>query len=164
MTHQQLFSLMLIDPDLYGAQTWNHELSKLQGTCPVTPVCMLSPVLAYEQVRQSFLSGIKGIVYKDADRDEILRAITTLLAGRIHFPGQLFKTETTAHRAYDPLLTKRQQEILLLIASGYSNKAIANQLVIAEGTVKRHVYNLFRVLGVRNRIEAIKAGKEQALI
>ncbi|HXQ34877.1 MAG TPA: helix-turn-helix transcriptional regulator, partial [Anaerolineales bacterium] len=56
----------------------------------------------------------------------------------------------------DPDLTKREKEILNLIETGLSNREMAEKLVIAEGTLKRHVANLYQKLGVHNRAQAIK--------
>ena len=53
------------------------------------------------------------------------------------------------------LLTKRQQEVLLLLSQGLSNKGIANRLVLSEGTVKLHVSAIMRTLGARSRTEAV---------
>jgi LuxR family maltose regulon positive regulatory protein len=52
-------------------------------------------------------------------------------------------------------LSKRELQVLRLIAAGYSNKKVADQLVIAIGTVKRHTANIFNKLGVENRTEAV---------
>ena len=56
----------------------------------------------------------------------------------------------------DPDLTRREKEILDLIEMGMSNREMAERLVIAEGTLKRHVANLYQKLGVHNRAQAIK--------
>jgi ATP/maltotriose-dependent transcriptional regulator MalT len=56
----------------------------------------------------------------------------------------------------DPDLTRREKEILNLIEMGMSNREMAEKLVIAEGTLKRHVANLYQKLGVHNRAQAIK--------
>jgi len=56
----------------------------------------------------------------------------------------------------DPDLTRREQEILTLIEMGMSNREMAERLVIAEGTLKRHVANIYQKLGVHNRTQAIK--------
>lgn len=53
------------------------------------------------------------------------------------------------------ILTNREQEILLLVTENYSNQEIAQQLCLAESTVKSHLHNIFRKLGVRNRSEAL---------
>jgi LuxR family transcriptional regulator, maltose regulon positive regulatory protein len=56
----------------------------------------------------------------------------------------------------NPVLTRREKEILRLLANGLSNQEMAEQLVIAEGTLKRHVANLYQKLGVHNRAQAIQ--------
>jgi LuxR family maltose regulon positive regulatory protein len=57
-------------------------------------------------------------------------------------------------------LTKREEEVLALIAAGYSNKQIAGELVISLGTVKRHISNIYRKLGVRRRTQAVARARE----
>jgi len=54
-------------------------------------------------------------------------------------------------------LTKRQQQIAALVCRGHPNKVIARELTLTDGTVKQHVYRIFRKLGVRNRRELIAA-------
>jgi LuxR family maltose regulon positive regulatory protein len=61
-------------------------------------------------------------------------------------------------------LSGRELEVLRLIASGASNKKIANELVIAIGTVKRHTVNIFNKLGVENRMEAVAKAREMGLL
>jgi LuxR family maltose regulon positive regulatory protein len=63
----------------------------------------------------------------------------------------------------DPL-SGRELEVLRLIAAGASNKKIANELVIAIGTVKRHTVNIFNKLGVENRTEAVAKAREMGLL
>lgn len=58
--------------------------------------------------------------------------------------------------AHGPVLTRREKEILQLLAQGLSNQEMAEKLVIAEGTLKRHVANLYQKLGVHNRAQAIQ--------
>ncbi|MER3488256.1 MAG: hypothetical protein C4307_05855 [Chloroflexota bacterium] len=54
-----------------------------------------------------------------------------------------------------PKLTKREEEILNLIVQGYRNKPIADKLFISENTVKNHIRNIFRKLGINNRLNLI---------
>jgi len=58
-------------------------------------------------------------------------------------------------RVEGPVLTRREREILQLLAVGLSNQEMAERLVIAEGTLKRHIANLYQKLGVHNRAQAI---------
>ena len=60
-----------------------------------------------------------------------------------------------------PVLTKREREILQLLALGLSNQEMADKLIIAEGTLKRHVANLYQKLGVHNRTQAIRHFNQQ---
>jgi two-component system, NarL family, response regulator LiaR len=71
-------------------------------------------------------------------------------------------------KAHEPnktnICSNREKEILRLIAVGKTNQEIADQLVLAPGTVKRHVHNLFSKLQVRNRTEAIAYARNQDLL
>jgi DNA-binding NarL/FixJ family response regulator len=61
-------------------------------------------------------------------------------------------------------LTDREREVLQALARGLSNREIADELVITEGTVKNHVSNLIEKLGVRDRTQAVLRGQELGLI
>jgi LuxR family maltose regulon positive regulatory protein len=61
-------------------------------------------------------------------------------------------------------LSEREQQVLQLLAQGASNQEIAQQLVIAYDTVKRHVSHIFSKLGVQNRMRAIKRAQELGLL
>jgi LuxR family transcriptional regulator, maltose regulon positive regulatory protein len=64
-------------------------------------------------------------------------------------------------QAEDPALTRREREILQLLSMGLSNQEIADKLVIAEGTLKRHLANLYQKLGVHNRTQAVRHFHQQ---
>jgi LuxR family maltose regulon positive regulatory protein len=71
---------------------------------------------------------------------------------------------TNNKRAKTILLSKRETELLGLIATGRSNKEIAGELFISIGTVKRHTVNIFNKLEVKNRTEAVAKGRELGLL
>jgi DNA-binding NarL/FixJ family response regulator len=122
----------------------------------------------------SLAAGFHGFISKHQSDAEILGAITDVLSGRIYVPSLLAETgeaatltgrfaaevSPTLSTEADLLkLTKRQREVLSLLARGLSNKEIARALDIAEATTKIHLGALLRALGVRNRTEAAyKAG------
>jgi DNA-binding NarL/FixJ family response regulator len=109
-------------------------------------------------------AGFRGYVHKHQSDKEWISAISDLLSGRIYVPPWLahnqegdisFESSPSANVELETLrLTRRQAEILPLLAKGMSNKEIARELNIAEGTAKVHTTALLRALGARNRTEA----------
>ena len=75
--------------------------------------------------------------------------------GRARAAPARVTTLATAVAARPPRLSRRQREILLMVAQGLANKQIAHRLGIAEGTVKAHIHAIFRALGVSNRTQAV---------
>ena len=111
--------------------------------------------------------GINGYLYKSAGKAEFLEAIHKASNGEMYIHKDLF-TEANMDKkdlmpAFDTnlsnpeqLLTKRELEILKLIAQEYSNNAIADQLFISTGTVDTHRKNIILKLGVKNTVGLIK--------
>ncbi|MGH9693615.1 MAG: LuxR C-terminal-related transcriptional regulator [Bryobacteraceae bacterium] len=109
-------------------------------------------------------AGFRGYVHKHQSDEEWISAISDLLSGRIYVPPWLahhqeaevsFESSPPADTELETLkLTRRQTEVLPLLAKGMSNKEIARELNIAEGTTKVHTTALLRALGARNRTEA----------
>ena len=102
---------------------------------------------------------------KSSQTEKIIRpfieARTGLLAliqqtGRSGFDWVVNLLDGNARQAEGPLLTRREREILQLLSMGLSNQEMAEKLVIAEGTLKRHVANLYQKLGVHNRAQAVR--------
>ena len=105
--------------------------------------------------------GADGYLLKDLEPEEILKKLRRAASGQLVLDDSvsaiLAKTLGEDNRTspiHDPDLTDREAEVLTLIAEGKSNKRIALDLGISDGTVKVHVKNLLRKLGVRSRLEA----------
>lgn len=81
--------------------------------------------------------------------------------GRSGFDWILDQIEGKPRQAEAPALTRREREILQLLSMGLSNQEMAEKLVIAEGTLKRHVANLYQKLGVHNRTQAVRHFHQQ---
>jgi LuxR family maltose regulon positive regulatory protein len=81
--------------------------------------------------------------------------------GRSGFDWVLDHVEEKSGQAEAPALTRREREILQLLSMGLSNQEMAEKLVIAEGTLKRHVANLYQKLGVHNRAQAVRHYRQQ---
>ena len=92
-------------------------------------------------------------------RDELLHFVDHF--GRDGFAWMLESINGNDKQVEGPVLTRREREILQLLATGLSNQEMAEKLVIAEGTLKRHVANLYQKLGVHNRTQAIRHFNQQ---
>ena len=146
-------------------------LNPLKAACeasPATRFAIISSSDTRTDILASLAAGFHGFISKHQSDTDILAAITDILSGRIYVPSSLAEVGNGARRATLPTLstgadalklTKRQREVLSLLARGRSNKEIARALEIAEATTKIHMAALLRALGVRNRTEAaFKAG------
>lgn len=93
-------------------------------------------------------AGVAGVVR----RSELERALVpTVIASA---SGQLCIPRAFAAQAAQPPLSTREKQILAMVVLGFTNLEIAQQLIIAESTVKSHLHSAFRKLGVRTRVEA----------
>jgi DNA-binding NarL/FixJ family response regulator len=116
-------------------------------------------------------AGARGYILKDAQKDDILRAIRAIGRGEAIFSpaiaGRLidfFATPRPAAPAQAfPELTEREREILNLIAQGHSNPEIAARLVLSPHTVRNYVSNIFSKLQVVDRAQAIVRAREAGL-
>jgi DNA-binding NarL/FixJ family response regulator len=117
--------------------------------------------------------GARGFLLKDVSLEQLTGAIRTVVAGgTIHSPAVTERVLRGIDRiapafeasALPEPLTKREREVLRLIAAGSSNKEIADALGAAEGTIKNHASSIFSKLGVRDRTRAVLKGLELGVI
>lgn len=121
-------------------------------------------------VKQLFRSGAKGYLLKNADADTIVQAIETL-AGGGEFMDEMIKKillqesiSGQRRSIFEIPLTKREKEIVQLIADGLSNQEIADRLFIALRTVETHRLNINQKLGVKNSAGVIKEAIKRGMI
>ncbi len=137
------------------------------------PTIILTTFDDDELVLGGLKAGAKGYLLKDVSLEELVDGIQTVASG-----GSIVKPAVTERLLQglkgmetgfssleqpDPLTT-RETEILRLMASGFSNKEIANSLDVAEGTVKNHVSNILSKMGVRDRTRAVLKAFELGMI
>ncbi len=129
---------------------------------PETKVLVLTTFGDETYVAQALKSGASGYLLKDTPFEELTQAIRFVHKGYTQIGPGLGKTVTAPATAAEPdrfpagweELTAREQDILRLIATGASNREIAQTLFIAEKTVKNHVTNILGRLGLRDRTQA----------
>ncbi len=111
--------------------------------------------------RRAFMRGVSGFFYRQDSLAVVLKGVDALLHGEAWIRHQLL-TEFTLGRKRNGSgaaqetaeLTRRELDVLALIAAGASNEEIGDKLCISPHTVKSHVYNVFRKLQVPNRLQA----------
>jgi two-component system nitrate/nitrite response regulator NarL len=124
-------------------------------------ILLLTVSNAHEDVVRALRAGADGYLLKDMEPEEILASLRTAMRGGVAISPELTSLLARALREESgPVepdragLTRREREILQLLAAGLSNKLIARELDVAVGTVKVHVKNLLRKLGLKTRLEA----------
>ena len=120
-------------------------------------------------ISDAFKMGIKGYVMKKAKRDELERAIKTVAKGELYYGQEVMQALLTDNgeeksSAKFESLTKREIEVIKLIAEEKSSSEIAGLLFISKGTVEVHRNKIFKKLGVRNVVGVIKFAMKNNLI
>lgn len=142
---------------------------------PETRVIVLTTFDDDEYVFEGLRAGAVGYLLKDAPSEKLFEAIRTAARGESFLQpsvaakvvAEFARLAGQAAARPQPLpepLSERELEVLRCIASGASNREIAGQLVLAEGTVKNHITNVLSKLGVSDRTQAVLRAKELGLI
>ena len=125
---------------------------------PETKVIILTSFAEHARLHAALEAGAVGYLLKDAEPDDIIRALRDAEAGGVPLspraaaallPGNRPATNATLEQ-----LTARERDVLGLVATGLPNKAIARRLAISEKTVKAHLTRIFAVVGVSDRTSA----------
>ncbi len=132
---------------------------EIKKRCPETKILVLTIHNMEEYILESLRAGANGYVLKDADQEELLLAIKTVLEGKSFLSpsvskkvieGYLEGKKSVKTDTSWETLTQREREVLKLIAEGYKNKEIANLLFISAKTVEKHRANLMKKLDIHN--------------
>ena len=130
---------------------------KILAEMPEQKILILTSFLDDEKVFPALASGAKGYILKTSQAAEIASAIRKVASGQDVLSGAVKeKINQQKHRKpelYDNL-SKREMEVLKILAQGLSNQEIADQLFISLKTVKTHVSNIFNKLEVNDRTQA----------
>lgn len=143
---------------------------------PLIPIVVVSSEEGVSVIKQALSYGASGYVCKSSSASTLLRALRLALDGSIYVPMQFLQRNgkpsesrnlsgdsgNTNHEKV--ILTKRQKQVLSLLIKGSSNKEIAEQINLTQGTVKVHVAALFQCLRVNKRTEAATVAKLMGLV
>jgi DNA-binding NarL/FixJ family response regulator len=119
-----------------------------------------------QHVEAAFAAGAVAYVLKTAHPDDLTSAIRQAFEHSIYLAGGVRPTPAPATKTLDdsPGLTRRELEILQLVAEGHSNAELARMLWVTEQTVKFHLSNIYRKLNVSNRTEASRWAPRRGLL
>ena len=137
-------------------------LRRLKDLGTMSKIIMLTIHQDREYLFETMKIGADGYVLKDSDADSLIKAIRDVNMGKTYIQPSIASMlvegleEKDSNKELDKIrqLTKREYEVLSLIAEGLSNKDIADKLFISEKTVKNHVSSIFKKLDVNDRIQA----------
>lgn len=152
-------------------------VGQLRNWFPQLRILVVSPLLDFDQISAFLMNGAQGCILRSERVEEVGKAIKTVAEGGVYFPSFLDSLSSSedlntsrkkriTSRLDSPTiidltpeaipsrkrLSKRQRHVLNLVAQGLSNKAIARELDLAEGTVK---VRAFKTLNVNNRVQAV---------
>ncbi len=148
-------------------------LHYLQEAKALPPTVLLTTFDDDEVLLEAVKAGARGYLLKDVSLEQLTDAIRSVAGGgtmiRPALTERVLRGLEHVRRDFDALdppdpLTKREVEILRLMAGGYSNREIAGALGTAEGTVKNHASSILSKLGVRDRTRAVLKALERGYI
>ena len=147
---------------------------QIRAAHPTTRVLMLTVSEDEDDLYDAIRAGATGYLLKEVSLDEIANAVRAVARGQAvitpSMASKLLVEFNALSRRVDmqygnvPRLTEREVEVLRLVAKGMSNKDIANELVIAENTVKNHVGNILEKLQLKSRMEAAMYAVREKLV
>ena len=174
VSEQRDIALVLLELDLPDRDGMS-VLRELRERHPVISVVVLSARQDRASVAKALGLGALGFIPKSGRREVMLSALNLVFAGGVYIPPEILSHEERSHPNLHPAcitlsekpvrpaelgLTNRQIDVLRLMMTGKSNKAVCLALNVAEPTVKNHVTAILKILKVTNRTEAVVIGRD----
>ena len=172
MIHRERPDVVLLDLRMPG-KDGVAVLRELRGSGALPPTIILTTFDDDDALFEAVRAGARGYLLKDVSLEHLTQAIRVVAEGgsviRPAVTERVLRGLEHVRRDFDALsppdpLTRREVEILRLMAGGYSNREIAEALGTAEGTVKNHASSILSKLGVRDRTRAVLKALELGYI
>jgi NarL family two-component system response regulator LiaR len=170
LAHENVPDVVLMDlvmPGMDGVEATR----KLKDLSPRTQIIILTSFHEDEHIFPALQAGAISYLLKDVKAAELVEAIRLAARGEATLHPRIAERVIKEFRGGDPdkwrlfmELTEREMEVLKLIAKGYTNKKIADQLVVTVGTVKGHVSNILSKLHLADRTQAAVYAWKEGLI
>jgi two-component system, NarL family, response regulator len=130
--------------------------------CPEAKIIALTMYCGDDDIRLALEAGVRGYLLKEMVHREVLDAIKAVHAGNRVIPAAI--AARVKENVLQHALTQREIEVLKTLATGMSNRRIAEILGIAEGTIKMHIQNILTKLGAIDRTQAVTIGLTRGII
>jgi NarL family two-component system response regulator LiaR len=163
LCHETGPDVVLVDmkmPGMDGVQT----TAAIKAACPDVQVLILTSFHNHDLVRRSIEAGAVGYVLKDASKEDLAAAIRAANAGQKTMAPEAAAAMVSGSHHSTIDLTDREREVLPLLAEGMTNKQIGKQLHLSPFTVRHHVSQLIKKLGVANRAAVAATATQLGLI
>lgn len=161
---ENMIAIAFVDinlPDISGIEL----CTKIKKEFPLVHVLGLSTFKQRSYVSQMINNGASGYLLKSAGKEEIAEAIDNVLAGKMYFSVDINNTQSeTVSEDEVPTLTRREKEILQLIAEGLTTNEIAKKIFVSPYTVDTHRKNLLSKFEVGNTALLIKTAARFGLL
>ena len=129
------------------------------------PILVLGLQVQLPLARAALQAGARGFIHAQMPPQQIVRALEVALEGKVVLPRELLKARMVEEESFTENLSglsPRKQEILAMVAEGLSNAQIARRSFLSESTIKQHLRNVYKVLGVKNRTQAAAVFRRHA--
>lgn len=170
LARDHLPDLIILDVSMGGGGI--NAARAIAAACPIVKIVMLTVSEDEEDVLAALKVGARGYVLKGVGGPDLVRIVRSINAGEPYVTPslaasllrELREQPTDKKAAPDPLseLTERERQILELVATGRSNKEVAEDLYLSEKTIKHYMTNILQKLQVRNRVEAALLAQKSA--
>ncbi|AOP55099.1 MAG: response regulator [Brevibacterium aurantiacum] len=141
------------------------EVTKRLNARPSKPAVLILTTFDNDsEIVAALNAGAAGYLLKDINPEDISTAIEKASRGETYLPPEISSKVVAAMRNPGPKLTRRERDVVKLLATGASNAQIAQELFVTEATVKSHLVNVFTKLGVESRSRAIRVAEDQGLV
>ncbi|MER2135957.1 MAG: response regulator transcription factor [Arthrobacter sp.] len=160
----QKIDLVLMDLQMAPGMDGVTATRRIRERYPNLPVLVLTTYDTDADILAAVEAGASGYMLKDAPPNSIRDAARSAAAGQTALAPEVAARLMGRMRNPAPSLSVREIELVELLATGMSNRAMSRRLFISEATVKTHLVHIYEKLGVDNRTAAIAAARERRII
>ena len=151
------------------------QIAAIRRQAPAMRILLIGSAKDDAEFLQYVRAGVSGYLWRDASAQDVAQAIEDVHAGKAVCPGELCAALFRFFEDAEPRLpfgsptqrlglTRREQQIVPLIAKGFTNKEIANHFCLSEQTVKNHLYRMKHKIGAEDRLSIVQRFRTQGFL